>query len=151
LVRERTGRTLSPPQLGKLAQLSGGNPFYALELVATRDPELAVPETLAVALRARLATLSDAARAAGLAAATLGRVDEGLIGRLYGAGLDELRAAAIVDDRAETVWFAHPLLASTLLDMHTPAERRAVHLALADALEDADERALHLARGTEAV
>jgi DNA-binding CsgD family transcriptional regulator len=150
LVFERTGRTLSPPQLGKLAQLSGGNPFYALELVGTGDPELGVPETLAVAPRARLATLSDAARAAGLAAATLGRIDEAVIGRFYGPGLADLRAAAIVDDRTGAAWFAHPLLASTLLDMHTPGERRAVHLALADALEDIDERAIHLARGTEA-
>src|SRR5207249_111117 len=45
--------------------------------------------------------------------------------------------------------FAHPLLASTLLEMHTLKERRAVHRSLADMLEDPDERALHLARGTE--
>ena len=33
--------------------------------------------------------------------------------------------------------------------MHTSEERRAAHLALADALDDPDERALHLGHGTE--
>ena len=51
--------------------------------------------------------------------------------------------------RSGSVSFAHPLLASTLLDMHTSEERRAAHLALADALDDPDERALHLGHGTE--
>ena len=145
LVLDRTGRTLSPPQLGKLAQLSGGNPFYALELAATGDPDLRLPETLAVTLRARLEALSDTARAAGLAAALLGRVD----GRVVGPGVDELRAAGIVENRATGPWFAHPLFASTLVEMHTEQEQRAVHLALAHVLEDIDERALHLGRGTD--
>ena len=43
--------------------------------------------------------------------------------------------------------FSHPLLASTLLEMHTSVERRAVHASLARVLDDPDERALHLGRG----
>ena len=127
LVLERTGRTLSPPQLGKLAELSDGNPFYALELAATGDSELRVPKTLAAALRTRLSALPETARRAGLTVATLGRVDEAVIRRLHGAGLDELRAAGVVDERSGALWFAHPLLASTLArDAHARgAARRA--------------------------
>lgn len=140
---------LTPSQLGKLATLSGGNPFYALELAATGDPDLAVPDTLAGALRVRLSALTGAARMAGLTVATLGRVDEPLIRRLHGDGLDELHAAGVLDDRLGTRWFAHPLLASTMLEMHSADERRAAHLALATALADRDERALHLGQATD--
>ncbi|MDH4345761.1 MAG: AAA family ATPase [Thermoleophilia bacterium] len=149
VVFERTGRTLTPPQLGRLAKLSSGNPFYALELAATGDPGLAVPDTLAGALRTRLSALTRAGRGAGLTAATMGRVDEALIRRLHGRGIDELLRAGVVEDRHGTSRFAHPLLASTLLEMHTEEERRAAHLALATALEDPDERALHLGQGTD--
>jgi DNA-binding CsgD family transcriptional regulator/KaiC/GvpD/RAD55 family RecA-like ATPase len=149
LVHERTGRTLSPALLERLSALSGGSPYYALELVASGDPELRVPTTLAFALRSRLDRLSDGARAVGLTAATLGRFDDAVIESRYRPELVELRAAEIVDERTGDLRFAHPLLASTLLEMHTLGERRAVHLVLADVLEDPDERALHLGRGTE--
>jgi DNA-binding CsgD family transcriptional regulator len=150
LVFERTGRILTPPQLARLAELSGGSPYYALELASTGDPELPVPKSLAVALRARLASLSPVARAAGLAAATLGRFDRVVTDGPHRSGLEELRSAGVVDVRSGQLWFAHPLLASTLVELHTLEERRAAHLALANALDDADERALHLGRGTEA-
>jgi DNA-binding CsgD family transcriptional regulator len=149
IVFERTGRTLSPPQLGRIAELSAGSPYYALELAAA-DAETRVPETLAVALRARLERVSKGARAAGLAAATLGRFDPAVTGAESEGGILELRAAGIVDERTGSLWFSHPLLASTLLDMYTAEERRRVHLSLAALVEDSDERALHLGRGTEA-
>jgi len=145
LVFERTGRTLTATQLDRLTRLSAGNPYYALELAATGDPELAVPDSLAAVLRGRLETLSPTAQATALTAATLGRFDPAL----PGAGLDELRAAGVVVVRAGAASFAHPLLASTLLEMHTRDERRTVHLGLADALDDPDERALHRGHGTE--
>jgi DNA-binding CsgD family transcriptional regulator len=145
LVFERTGRALTPPQLDRLMRLSAGNPYYALELATTGDPELAVPESLAGRLRARLAGLSAPARASGLTAATLGRFDSAVVGE----GIDELRRAGIVVVRSGSLSFDHPLLASTLLEMHTSEERNAVHLTLAAAVDDPDERALHLGHGTQ--
>jgi DNA-binding CsgD family transcriptional regulator len=147
VVFERTGRALSPPQLHRLAHLSGGSPFYALEIAATGDLEH-VPASLAAALRARLERLSESARLTGLTAALLGRVDADMVA-VQGAELNELRAARVVDEQAGGLWFTHPLLASTLLDMHSQEERRAVHRSLAAALDDPDERALHLGRGTD--
>lgn len=149
LVFERTGRTLTPPQLARLADLSKGNPYYALELTATGDPDLPVPESLSGALRTRLSALSSAARAVGLTAAVLGRFDESLHTGVHRRGLDDLRASGVVAVHSGVPAFAHPLLASTLLEMHTTAERRAVHRSLAHALADPDERAVHLGRGTE--
>ena len=147
LVFERTGRTLSPPQLQRLADLSDGSPYYALELAAGDGLDGTVPESLAGALRVRLAGLSAAARAAGLMAAVLGRFDAKVVGSHPRDALDELRAAGVVD-RVADARFAHPLLASTLLELHTVEERRLAHLALANMLDDADERALHLGHGT---
>jgi DNA-binding CsgD family transcriptional regulator len=149
LVFERTGRTLSPPQLQRLANLSDGSPYYALELAAGDGLDGGVPETLAGALRVRLAGLSDAARTAGLTAAALGRFDAKVLGSDARTVLDELRAAGVVDRLADAR-FAHPLLASTLLEIHTAEERRLAHLALANILDDLDERAVHLGHGTTA-
>jgi hypothetical protein len=136
LVFERTGRTLSPPQLQRLADRSDGSPYYALELAAG-GLDGAIPETLAGALRVRLAGLSEAARAAGLMAAALGRFDSTVFGSDARDVLDELRAVGVVDRLADAR-FAHPLLASTLLEMHTAEERRLAHLALANMLDDLD-------------
>ena len=149
LVFERTGHSLTPPQLARITQLSAGSPYYALELAVSGDSETRVPESLAVALRARIARVSDEARAAGLAAATLGRFDPRVTGAENDSGILGLRAAGIVDERSGSLWFSHPLLASTLLEMHTLEERRGVHLSLAAVIDDRDERALHLGRGTE--
>jgi DNA-binding CsgD family transcriptional regulator len=151
LVRERTGRSLTPTQLRRLVELSAGNPYYALELAAHDDADLVVPPSLSVAIRSRLSELSDAARSTALNAAILGRFEETMSERITRPGLDELRAAGVIDVRSDVLRFAHPLLASTLLEMHTAEERRAVHVALAGVLADPDERALHLARGTNDV
>ena len=151
LVLERTARSPTPTQLKRIVELSGGNPYYALELAASDDDDLAVPASLAVAIRSRLSELSDAARSTALNAAILGRFEETMNERITKPGLDELRAAGVVDLHSQVLRFAHPLLASTLLEMHTGEERRAVHTALASVLGDPDERALHLARGTDDV
>lgn len=149
IVFERTGRPLTPGQVHRLAELSGGNPFFALELSTTRDHDLVLPRSLSGTLRARLASLSDEARSVGLTAAILGRFDESVPGGVAGRGLDELREKGVVVVRLGVPVFAHPLLASTLVDMHTIAERRAVHRLLAAIVDDPDERALHLGRGAD--
>ncbi len=149
LLFDRTGRTLSPPQLRRVQELSGGSPYYALELASTGDPGAEAPETLAAALRARLATLTEAQRAAATVAATLGRFDPDVLGVAHRDGVIELRRSGLVDDRSGKLRFAHPLLASTVLDLHTVDERRAVHLWLANVLEDPDERAMHVGRSTD--
>ena len=53
--RLRAHRSDATPAAARAAgQLSGGSPYYALELAATGDPELGVPKSSPCALRARL-------------------------------------------------------------------------------------------------
>jgi DNA-binding CsgD family transcriptional regulator len=145
LVADRTGTIPTALELKRLVELSLGSPYYALELASVKNGGSSVAGDLAATLRARLSTLSGSARKAGLTAATLGRFD----GTVTGPGVDELRAAGVVDVSSGRLRFAHPLLASTLLDMHTDDERRSIHARLAAVLDDPDEQAMHLARATD--
>lgn len=144
LVADRTGKIPTPLELKRLVELSRGNPYYALELAADGNGGSGAEGDLRAALRRRLSTLSSDAREAGLTAATLGRFDDAVCGD----GVDELRSAAVVHVSSGSLRFAHPLLASTLIDMHTDDERRSVHARLAAVLDDPDEQAMHLARAT---
>ena len=69
-----------------------------------------------------------------------------------GAGADDFVAAeradlVRVDTGEDGVAFRHPLIASAMVAITPPSERRAAHRALADALvEDAERRAWHLAQ-----
>ena len=73
LVRERAGRSLRRPTLLRLHELSGGNPYFALELVRgmSDGDELTVPVELAALLRRRLSALSPVTQDVLLAAAAL--------------------------------------------------------------------------------
>ncbi|HVS86087.1 MAG TPA: ATP-binding protein, partial [Gaiellaceae bacterium] len=68
LVRDRLGVSLDRPALSRLTKASGGNPFFALEIVrqAERRPdaELPVPRGLRELVAERLAGLEPAAREA---------------------------------------------------------------------------------------
>ena len=46
--------------------------------------------------------------------------------------------------------FTHPLLASTVYSTARAARRRELHRLLAEVIDDEEQRAYHLARGTEA-
>lgn len=74
LFLEKLGRSFPRPTMVRIAELSGGNPFYALELARAmggRSPEseAALPATLAGLVRARIGRLEDDARHVLLAAA----------------------------------------------------------------------------------
>ena len=142
--------------IARLVELSGGNP---LTLNALAD-SIAVGEVLPppasttgtipveVAWRARLATLSVAARRAAvviaLAEQVVQRGDPAQNDLLKGAdaALDELQSIGAVQRRAGGVGFTHPLLRTTALDL-APAELVCeVASELLDQLDRADGRAV---------
>jgi DNA-binding CsgD family transcriptional regulator len=157
LLWARLGRTFSRPTLLRVHEVSGGNPFYALELArvlsADVDPmqPLRVPETLEGLVRARLDGLPPTTRRALLLASAVGRPSAGLIADA-GVTEDALEPAltACVIERADgTIRFTHPLLASVVYQGVSADERRRAHGVVAQIVDDPTLRARHLALSTE--
>ncbi|KMO70855.1 putative HTH-type transcriptional regulator [Mycolicibacterium chlorophenolicum] len=157
MISERLGRTFSRPTVLRIAEISGGNPFFALELARAIGEghavtEQALPPTLSDVVRSRIGRLDDDARALLLAAACVADPSVELLAQATGVSRDEVatrieqaESAGILTLQGNRVRFAHPLLASGVYaDAGTPA-RRAMHRRLA-ALETLPElKARHLA------
>ena len=159
IVRARLGIQLDRVQLGRIHQATGGNPYFALELLRA-NPDLAssthwatgfsVPDSLGALLRHRLQTLPPAALDTVVLAAASAQPTRNL---LESTSTPEGLAAAVgsgllvVDD--DRVRFAHPLVASIAYADADPAIRRTAHARLAAAATDDGERAIHLGRATE--
>jgi DNA-binding CsgD family transcriptional regulator len=157
IVRDRFGFTLSRATLLRLHQESGGNPFYALEVArmlarSSVEPRpgdpLPVPSDLRELVRARLTQLSPRSAEVVLAAAALARPTVSILERVFDDADDalaEAMAASVVEIEADAVRFAHPLLGSIHYEEARRSTRRELHGLLADVVEDAEERARHLA------
>ena len=150
LVVDRFGLRLARPILLQLYELSGGSPFFALELARGLDENnrLSVPHELSDLLRARLAELSPATQRVILVTAMVARPTRVLLEHICGdveSALHEASAAAIVETDGEVVRFTHPLLASVHYAAASVASRRALHRRIADVVPDLEERARHLA------
>jgi DNA-binding CsgD family transcriptional regulator len=162
LIKERTGWSAPRPLLTRLAATSGGNPLYALEIarvLAHRrvDPAwseaLPIPATLQELVATRVEALSDRAREALLVASALSRPTDTLVAKTSGAdgeaGLAEARHAEVLTEERGRIRFAHPLLAAAVYGGASPVARRHLHRRLAGVVTDPDERARHLAAGSE--
>jgi DNA-binding CsgD family transcriptional regulator len=150
VIHARLGTILARPLLHRIHDLSGGNPFFALELA--RDPERlkpgrGLPPTLDVLVRSRIGELPAEARAALFVAAAVTEPTVDLVEHAVGArdALAAAEAAGIVAVERGAVTFQHPLLASAAYAAPDPAERREAHRRLADLVRGSEERARHLA------
>ena len=156
LLRAHLGRTFSRPTLLSLHELSGGNPFYALELARAHGDDLgptqplAVPDSLDGLVRSRLRNLPGATREALALAAAVGRVGSAQLAaaNITEETLEPALVAKVLEVVGGSVRFTHPLLASVVYRGLAPAARRAVHRSAADVVDEPLERARHLALGT---
>jgi DNA-binding CsgD family transcriptional regulator len=158
VVRLHVRVSFTRPTWRTLYRTSGGNPFFAIQLAEAlerrgeRSPgqQLAIPETLAEAVRERLAALSSGARTALLPIAALAQPTLTLVqsGAADAGGVAEALTAGLLQLDGERLRFAHPLLASYVYGDVSEDERRDVHAQLAPLVTDPEERALHLGRGT---
>ena len=163
LLRQRAGVRLPRPALLRVHDVSGGNPFFALEIgraIAEGDLEpgspLPLPHSLDEAARLRLRDLSPVARQVLLTSAALADPLVRVVlaaaddqGRAM-SGLDEAANDGIVTLLADRVHFAHPLLASAAYGMASPFARRRVHVRLSELARDPEERAHHVALASSA-
>ena len=156
LLRDRFGSTLARPALRRVHEASGGNPFYALELVRALESSggwtrpghpLPVPETLEAILHERIDALPPGVRRVLAAAAALRRPTESMLGDW--PALEQAAEAGLIELTNDGVSFTHPLLASAAYGSLTAAELRRLHRRLADVVSDPEERARHLALGAE--
>ncbi|HET8980349.1 MAG TPA: LuxR family transcriptional regulator [Solirubrobacteraceae bacterium] len=153
LIGERVGRPLPLPVLTRIAEASGGNPFYALEvarlLPATESLDTAplpVPEDVRALAASRVTPLPLAARSALLRAAVLAAPDTTLVDPVALGPAEDVELIRI--DPRGRIEFSHPLFAAAIYDLASAAQRRQAHRVVAGLVSDPEERARHLAYGS---
>ena len=163
LLRAATDSSFARPALLRIQELSGGNPFYALELAralvaagaAVRPgQDLPMPSSLRALLGARLRKLPAPTRRLLLTVALSARPTFGLLQAMGGndpqATLQPAIDAGLICVDGPTVTFDHPLYASTLVAEAPAGEVREMHALLGRAVaEDPEARARHLALASD--
>jgi DNA-binding CsgD family transcriptional regulator len=161
LIEQRLGCVYPRPMLRRLHDVSGGNPFYALELARVLEPErelglhepLPIPDRLADLVHARLRafeseTFAVLGAVAALADPTLELV-EAATGTDAGIHLRPALGAGIVRVERGRVRFTHPLFAEGVRALLEPREARSLHCRLAAIVPDLEQQARHLAASAE--
>jgi DNA-binding CsgD family transcriptional regulator len=160
MLRGRLDRDFAPPLVKRIHEASGGNAFFALEIgrvIGREDHDLApgepmpVPPDLQELLRRRVSSLSNGAKGALLLASASASPTADAVERAGGerAGLEEAEEAGILVLRGGDIDFTHPLLASAVYLSATSRARQDAHGRLAKIATDTEERARHLALGTD--
>lgn len=163
LLRERLGVVLGRPLLRRVHEAAAGNPFFALEIARALerrrgqvDPgrPLPTPERLQGFVTDRIAALPEETREALAAASAVRLPTVALVAAaVAGDALQRLRPAVeagVVELRDGAVSFAHPLLASAAYEAGEAGSRRELHRRLAEAVDEPEERARHLALAADA-
>ena len=159
---ERLDRSFPRPTMTRIHEVSGGNPFFALELARSidvaapsSDQQPVLSATLAEVVRLRLAHLNAATMHALLAAACVadptvdlvaaatGDSAEGVVRTLEGAEDD-----GVLTIDGNRVRFEHPLLVRGVYMQASAARRRRMHRVLAGIETHPELKARHLALAT---
>jgi DNA-binding CsgD family transcriptional regulator len=157
LLESRLGRVYPRHLLRRLHDVSGGNPFYGLELGRMLDPKhvlapgepLPVPSKLVDLVETRLRafpseTIEVLAAAAALADPTIDLL-EAAIGAEARGRLSAAVEAGVVELRNDRVRFAHPLFADGVRTVLGRGTLQALHRRLAAVAPELEQRARHLA------
>lgn len=158
VVQAHLGVVLPRPLLAEVHDASGGNPFYALEIVRALQrtgvsveagQPLPLPESLHDLVHGRLLALSPESRDYLLAAAAHAHPKTSVVEAASGvgreAGLLPSLEAGIVEVDGERIRFTHPLLAAGAYETADPTRRTEIHARLAELLVDPEACAWQLA------
>ncbi|HEY7052599.1 MAG TPA: AAA family ATPase [Mycobacterium sp.] len=157
VVTQRLGESFSRPAIVQIHEISGGNPFYAIELARAVDPEAMgtvkpLPRTLADVVQARLGSLDEGLQQVLLAAACSAKPTVELLSAVLDARPDEV--ARVLDEAEDKqilvldgnrVRFSHPLLAHGVYADASASRRRQMHRRMALHIDEPEVRARHLA------
>jgi DNA-binding CsgD family transcriptional regulator len=156
MISARLERSFPRPTMVRIAEVSAGNPFYALELAREIDAgagdQPRLPPTLAELMHLRIGRLDRDTRDMLLAAAAVADPTVELLARVTNTTADqavellgEAENKGLIAIDGNNVRFAHPLLARCVYTDASPARRRAVHRFLADGLLPPELKARHMA------
>jgi predicted ATPase len=144
--RIRATDTTDPELAARLWGETEGNPLFVIEVlragISTDRSQAVVTPTMRAVLRARLGQLPDGARRLAEVAAIVGRpFSVSLMVSATGIGehelvdhVDELWRRRIIRDQGLTYDFSHDKLRTVALEMVSPARRRQLHRAVAEAI-----------------
>lgn len=154
VVTRHLERPLSRAKMTRIYQISGGNPFYAIELAKVADDKAdgPLPNTLAAVVEARLSGLTAETMRALLAAASAADPTVDLVAAAIDAeheqAVELLEAAeqyGVVLIDGSRIRFSHPLLATGVYTGVSADERRRMHNKLAVVVDEPELQARHLA------
>ncbi|OBI67818.1 AAA family ATPase [Mycobacterium sp. E796] len=151
----RLGRSVARPTLLRIHEISGGNPFFALELVRElgahgRAFELGLPSSLTDLVESRIRRVG--APDVLLAMASLPDPTVPVVARATDStpeevvrSLGEAENEALVAIEGHQLRFTHPILAHGVYSAAAPQRRREMHARLAELVAEPELRARHLA------
>lgn len=144
--RLRAEDTIDPKLAARLWSETEGNPLFVIEAlragISSDGSQAVLTQTMRAVLRARLGQLTDGARRLAEVAAVIGRpFSVGLMVSTTGIDerdlidhVDELWRRRIIRDQGLTYDFSHDKLRAVALEMLSPARRRQLHRAVAEAI-----------------
>ena len=152
----RLGIAVPRPVIVRVHEITGGNPFFALELgralvagsVRAEYADVVLPESLRAVVAQRLSALPTRVQETLAAVSALAAPSMTVLEALGGTSVDDIELAqqrGVIEFDGERIWFAHPLLAPACYEAMPLHRRRRLHRRLADLDVDLEERARHLA------
>ncbi len=152
----RFGIAVPRPVIMRVHRITGGNPFFALELgralvdgsIRAADADVELPESLRAVVAHRLGALPARVRETLAVVAALAAPSMALLEALGGTGVEDIELAerrGVVEFDGDRIRFAHPLLAPACYEAMPLHRRRRLHRRLAELDVDLEERARHLA------
>lgn len=157
LIAARLGRTLPRPTITGIYDVSGGNPFFAMELAvsAVAEPSgalVGLPDSLSALVRRRIGDAHEEVGSVLLAAACTAAPTVDLLASALDVTaarvvelLESVERLAIVAIDGNRVRFTHPLFATGVYTGAPPSRRRAMHRRLAEVVDQPEVKARHLA------
>jgi DNA-binding CsgD family transcriptional regulator len=163
ILRSRLGPPLSQYALTRLYEACGGNPFYALECArslqgslrtSASNAPIRIPRSLSDLVQRRVRRLAPDVRQVGRLVAASSDPRERFIRAACSdeeswAAIDEAVNDGVIERDGDVLRFTHPLLRSVLYGDMGPNERKDVHQRLGAIAEGIEERAWHLALGSD--
>src|SRR5262245_2941620 len=152
----RLALNLPRPELVRLHEISGGNPFFALELgraiargaIRADSADVALPESLSALVTERLRALPPRVRNTLVTVAALAAPSVTLLEPLADGVVEDIEIAekqGVIELDGDRIHFTHPLLAPASYGAMPLHRRRQLHRRLAELDVDLEERARHLA------